>query len=263
MMKQRNSARKEIHDRNDAGDESLAKGHNNNQNSVSRRRLVISIVLLQAANMLVAAALWWNSGGGFQNRNISSTTSSSEQDATAAAMDKLGKATRQGGSFDVVNSDNAVEIFRTFALDPPVPSKVPYNFDTKPRYFSQVGQDKAIDELLGEKEGGFFIEVGAYDGLTMSNSLFFEKSRGWTGLLIEANPRAYRELLSRDRKCWSTQSCISLSSQVELGVDFLAHGMVGGVGAGDANKFQGLQNKDKDNPYVYKVKRTAFHSTPC
>lgn len=224
-MKQRNStlpiARKGETRVMTSNDES-AKGHNN-QNSVSRKKLVISIVLLQAANIMVAALWWQSGGGGFQNRNISTLTSSSEQDATASAA--VMKAARRGENknsepLDVVNSDNAVEIFRTFALDPPVPSKVPYNFDTKPQYFSQVGQDKAIDELLGEKEGGFFIEVGAYDGLTMSNSLFFEKTRGWTGLLIEANPRAYRELLAQDRKCWSTQSCISLSSQVELGVDW-------------------------------------------
>src|SRR5207248_779915 len=32
---------------------------------------------------------------------------------------------------------------------------------------------------------GFFVEAGANDGLTYSNSLYFEKYHNWTGLLIE------------------------------------------------------------------------------
>ena len=35
--------------------------------------------------------------------------------------------------------------------------------------------------MLGEKTGGFFIESGAYDGEEISNSLFFELKRNYTG----------------------------------------------------------------------------------
>jgi FkbM family methyltransferase len=35
---------------------------------------------------------------------------------------------------------------------------------------------------------GFFIEAGANDGVTVSNTLFFERFRGWRGLLIEPIP---------------------------------------------------------------------------
>jgi len=33
--------------------------------------------------------------------------------------------------------------------------------------------------------GGFFVEAGANDGVSQSNTLFFEKHSGWSGLLIE------------------------------------------------------------------------------
>ncbi len=36
--------------------------------------------------------------------------------------------------------------------------------------------------------GGVFIEAGANDGVTYSNTLFFERHRGWRGLLIEPIP---------------------------------------------------------------------------
>jgi FkbM family methyltransferase len=42
-----------------------------------------------------------------------------------------------------------------------------------------------LDKLFKNKEMGFFIELGANDGLTQSNTAFFEKTRNWTGILIE------------------------------------------------------------------------------
>src|SRR5580765_5035293 len=37
-------------------------------------------------------------------------------------------------------------------------------------------------------ENGSFIEAGGNDGLTQSNTYWFERFRGWRGLLIEAVP---------------------------------------------------------------------------
>lgn len=55
-------------------------------------------------------------------------------------------------------------------------------------YRSQAGQDLVVDRLLGHKRGGTFVDIGAYDGVTGSNSLFFEMWRGWTGILVEPVP---------------------------------------------------------------------------
>lgn len=52
-------------------------------------------------------------------------------------------------------------------------------------YSSQAGQDFVVDQLADRKRGGTFVDVGGYDGVTGSNSLFFETRRGWTGLLVE------------------------------------------------------------------------------
>ncbi|MDJ1471635.1 FkbM family methyltransferase [Xanthocytophaga flava] len=38
---------------------------------------------------------------------------------------------------------------------------------------------------------GFYIEAGANDGITQSNTLFFEKYQNWKGLLIEPIPEVY------------------------------------------------------------------------
>ena len=48
---------------------------------------------------------------------------------------------------------------------------------------------------------GFFIEVGANDGISQSNSLYFEKNMGWTGLLIEAIPTLASKCRKNRPKC--------------------------------------------------------------
>ncbi len=69
-----------------------------------------------------------------------------------------------------------------------------------PLFFSQAGQDRVIDRLLGGKRDGVFVDVGGYDGVTGSNTLFFEVFRNWTGILVEPSPTQL-ELARTARKC--------------------------------------------------------------
>lgn len=59
----------------------------------------------------------------------------------------------------------------------------------RPFHFSQAGQDAFLDENLFRRRDGVFVEVGAYDGVTGSNTLFLEMMRGWSGFLVEPSPR--------------------------------------------------------------------------
>lgn len=65
-------------------------------------------------------------------------------------------------------------------------------------YASQAGQDQIVDRILGGKSGGTFVDVGAYDGITGSNSLYFEKWREWTGVMVEP-VAAHRETAQAHR----------------------------------------------------------------
>jgi FkbM family methyltransferase len=51
-------------------------------------------------------------------------------------------------------------------------------------YQAQHGEDRWLERYFGGKKSGFFVEVGAYDGVVLSNTFFFE-SVGWTGVLVE------------------------------------------------------------------------------
>lgn len=52
---------------------------------------------------------------------------------------------------------------------------------------AQLCQDIIYYLEFGKKNNGFFIEIGASDGLLNSNTYMFEKLMNWNGLLIESN----------------------------------------------------------------------------
>jgi FkbM family methyltransferase len=57
------------------------------------------------------------------------------------------------------------------------------------------GMADAIDRHLDPSGGGFFIEAGANDGYTQSNTYHLEYEHGWKGLLVEPVPSLYQEVL--------------------------------------------------------------------
>ena len=75
-------------------------------------------------------------------------------------------------------------------------------------YYSQLGQDSFVDELLNKKENGFFIEIGANDGKSHSNTLFFEEKRNWLGICVEPLLDKFQEL-NEFRKSINLNICIS------------------------------------------------------
>ena len=68
-----------------------------------------------------------------------------------------------------------------------------YHATGRMTFHSQFGQDHFVASLIPER-GKTFVEFGALDGMLHSNSLYFEQERGWTGLLIEANPSSFKAL---------------------------------------------------------------------
>lgn len=76
---------------------------------------------------------------------------------------------------------------------------------------SQAGQDYwVIFEAFNEKKGGYFVDVGAYDGINMSNTFSLENKYGWDGLCVEASPSIFKRLeMNRSSIC--VNKCIDAS----------------------------------------------------
>jgi len=67
------------------------------------------------------------------------------------------------------------------------------------RSASQSGEEKAYMSRFMSKgmSGGTYVEIGALNGHTFSNTRVLSKCHGWRGLLFEANLENYRNLLRR------------------------------------------------------------------
>jgi hypothetical protein len=64
----------------------------------------------------------------------------------------------------------------------------------KNKYYSQIRQDRYIDFFFSKKRNGVFVDIGANDGVTLSNTYFLEKERHWTGICIEPIPSSFEKL---------------------------------------------------------------------
>ena len=82
-------------------------------------------------------------------------------------------------------------------------------FKPQPHYHSQNGEDYLLSSFFGFKQQGFYVDVGAFDGVHLSNTLTFEQ-QGWLGICIEPNPDYFaRCQQARPRSTCIHAACIS------------------------------------------------------
>ena len=79
-----------------------------------------------------------------------------------------------------------------------------YRFKTfYKKNFRKFNGLKKVDEKMLKYinyKNGFYIEMGAHDGVNNSNTLYFEKYKNWHGLLIEPSPHYKFLLKNRSKK---------------------------------------------------------------
>ena len=80
---------------------------------------------------------------------------------------------------------------------------------------SQLGQDIFVASHSEENERNFFVEFGATDGITNSNTFLLEKELNWDGILIEPASCWQKELLL-NRSCTIDKRCIYIESGKKL-----------------------------------------------
>jgi FkbM family methyltransferase len=107
----------------------------------------------------------------------------------------------------------------------------PEAVDSRRKFYSQNGEDFLLWSLFGSCESGYFVDVGAFDGIHLSNSYSFELA-GWRGVCIEAHPEYY-PLLERNRPGSTTVFSACTGPDHPGVVDFLSEplGLLSGVEA--------------------------------
>ncbi len=80
---------------------------------------------------------------------------------------------------------------------------------------SQIFQDLFVLFMTNEKREGYFVEFGATNGVTLSNSYLLEKSFGWKGILAEP-ARCWHTELRAQRNCKIETNCVWNKSDKQL-----------------------------------------------
>ncbi len=89
--------------------------------------------------------------------------------------------------------------------------KLPVNLR---KYYGAENLDEKIEKYLNFDDG-FYVELGANDGLNQSNTYYFEKFRNWQGVLIEPSPHIFLKLIANR----SSKNAIFCNACVSFGFD--------------------------------------------
>jgi FkbM family methyltransferase len=77
-------------------------------------------------------------------------------------------------------------------------------------YYSQDGQDQFLEtNVFKGHKNGFFVDVGAHDGKSINNTLYFETNSNWKGINVEPITDVY------DRLVVNRPNCINLNCAVD------------------------------------------------
>lgn len=80
--------------------------------------------------------------------------------------------------------------------------------------YSQSGQDDWVLSIIGKK--GYFVDMGAFDGVHYSNTLKLEEA-GWKGLCIEANPKNFELLIwNRPNSFWINKAIANYTGKMRM-----------------------------------------------
>jgi len=88
---------------------------------------------------------------------------------------------------------------------------------------AQLFQDLFVLFQTGEKRNGYFVEFGATNGITLSNSYLLESGFGWDGILAEPARKWHDELI-RNRRSKIETKCVWTTTGEQLNFNEVAAG---------------------------------------
>lgn len=84
-------------------------------------------------------------------------------------------------------------------------------------FHGQSREDEIAWKIFQHEPAGYFVEVGAYDGVILSNTYAFER-RGWRGMCFEPHPEFHRQLVAN--RPGSTCIHAAVGNRIELATPF-------------------------------------------
>jgi|GEM_PF-627440 len=130
-------------------------------------------------------------------------------------------------------------------------------------YYSQYGQDKYVRrKFFPTRDDGFFIEVGADDGVDKSNTLYFEQL-GWSGICVEPSPTRFQKL-AKNRDCVCLNKAIHHSSEsLEfMDIEGYGKGLSGIIENYDSRHLERIDQEISGNEKTVSVNKVMVECVP-
>lgn len=114
--------------------------------------------------------------------------------------------------------------------------------------FSQHGDDYLAWQLLNKKNNGIIVEVGAFDGVHLSNSFSLEQ-KGWKSINIEPTPEVFKAL-EKNRPNSKNINCAIVGNVETKEIDFYSEEI--GVLSGCSYDEEDIKRRYKNRGLDYK-----------
>lgn len=79
--------------------------------------------------------------------------------------------------------------------------------------YSQINQDLNVLQFYNHKKFGYFVDIGANDGIYLSNTYLLEKKYNWNGICVEPIPDLYDTLIKNRSSICEKEALYSISGQ--------------------------------------------------
>jgi FkbM family methyltransferase len=134
-------------------------------------------------------------------------------------------------------------------------------------FYSQCGQDKYLENKIfkGLKDG-LFVDVGAHDGKTFNNTLYFEEMHNWSGINIEPIPSVFDKLAINRPSCINLNCAIDITNNeyrdfmVNTGYTEMLSGLIDNYDDRHIKRIQSENTKHKSSSTIVKVNTRSLES---
>ncbi|XP_059482794.1 uncharacterized protein LOC132200977 isoform X2 [Neocloeon triangulifer] len=107
-------------------------------------------------------------------------------------------------------------VLKNLWVSPPS-NELPYSLSKPHKEDGSDGLVLQFIQIFENKKDGIFIECGAGDGESSSSTLYLERRMGWKGVLVEASPDNFAQLVTKNRKSALVPACISPNIKPTIG----------------------------------------------
>ena len=117
---------------------------------------------------------------------------------------------------------------------------------------SQLGQDLEVLKVYTNKENGFFIEIGASDGIELSNTYLLETKYNWKGICCEPIPSRFEQLVKNRPHSFCCKEAVYSQSGLTVTFDIASWDVLSGIST-HIDKFKDKVNENKTSIQVQTI----------